>query len=137
MEQGVDFKESHSPTGSHSSLHMMVALSAALRMGLLAFNVDNTFQCALKEDTKDSPPLYLTMPPLYIAWFCKYFPNVKVYGNGPFILQCLIQMQGMKDTGRNFYQLIKAIFTDIGLHPTSVDGGFCAFAYKDKHLVFV
>ena len=137
MEQGVDFKESHSPTGSHSSLRMMVALSAALCMRLSAFNVDNAFQCALKEDTKDSPPLYLTMPPLYIAWFCKYFPHVKVHGNGPFILQCLIQMQGMKDTGRKFYQLIKVIFTDIGLHPTSVDGGFCAFAYKDKHLVFV
>ena len=67
MEQGVDYKDSHSPTGSHLSLRMMVALSAALRMKISALDVDNAFQCALKEDTKYSPPLYLTMPPLYLA----------------------------------------------------------------------
>ena len=69
MEQGVDYKESHSPTGSHSSLQMMVALSAALHMKMSALYVDNVFQCWLKEDKKDSPPLYITMPPLYLAWF--------------------------------------------------------------------
>ena len=90
-------------------------------MRLSALDVDNSFQCALKEYTKDSPPLYLTMPPLYISWFRKYFPHVKVHGNGPYVLQCLKQIQGKKDTGRNFYQLIKAIFADIGVHSTSVD----------------
>ena len=99
MEQGVDYKELHSPTGSHSSLKMMVALSVALRMKLSALNVDNAFQCALKEDTKDSPPLYLNMLPLYISWFRKYLHNVKIQGNVPYVLQGLKQMQGMKDTG--------------------------------------
>jgi hypothetical protein len=77
------------------------------------------------------------MPPLYLAWFKKYFPRVKIQGNGPYVLQCLKQVQEMKDTGRKFYQLIKAIFAEIGVHPTSVDGGFYAFAYKQKYLVFV
>lgn len=137
MEQGVDCKESHSPTGSHSSLRMMIALSAALCMKISDLDVDNTFQYALKEDTKYSPSLYLTMPPLYLAWLRTYFPKVKVQGNGPYVLQCLKQMQGVKDTSRNFYQLIKVIFAKIDLHQTSVDGGFYAFAFRQKYIVFV
>ena len=43
----------------------------------------------------------------------------------------------MKDTGRKFYQLIKEIFAKIGVHPTSVDGGCYAFAFKQKYLAFV
>ena len=43
----------------------------------------------------------------------------------------------MKETGRKLYQCIKAIFAEIGLHPTPVDGGFYAFAFKQKYLVFV
>ena len=53
------------------------------------------------------------------------------------MLQCLKQMQGMKDTIRKLYQIIKAIFADIGVYPTSVGGDFYAFAYKETYLVFV
>ena len=71
---------------------MMVALSAALCMNMSDLDVDNAFQCALKEDTAVSPPLYLTIPPLYLAWFRNYFFTVKVQGNGQYVLQCLNQM---------------------------------------------
>ena len=43
----------------------------------------------------------------------------------------------MKDTGRRFYQLIKAIFGTAGIHPISVDGGFYAVVYLGEHLVFI
>ena len=71
---------------------MMVALSAALCMKMSALDVENAFQCALKEDTKDYPPIYLTMPPFYLDLFHKYLPTVKVKGNGTYVFQCLKQM---------------------------------------------
>ena len=46
-------------------------------------------------------------------------------------------MQGIKDSGRKFYKLIKSIFGKIGVHSTSVDGSFYAFVYKEKRLVFL
>ena len=46
-------------------------------------------------------------------------------------------MQGTKPAGREVYKLIKAIFAKIGIHPTSIDAGFFAFTYKEKHPVFI
>ena len=114
----------------------MVALSETLGMKIETIGVNNAFQCVVKQDTKDSPPLYLTMPPLYIAWFCKYFPYVQVKGNGSYVFQFHKQIQGMKETVRELYQLIKAIFEDIGVNPNSDNGNLYAFAYKDKYLFF-
>jgi hypothetical protein len=116
---------------------MMIAVSATLRMPVSSFVVDNAFQCTPQEVNDKNPPLFITMPPLYIPWYCKHFPNNHLKGQGPWVLQCLKQMQGIKDTGRKFYMLMKSIFANIGVHPTSVDGGFYAFVYKEQHLVFL
>ena len=137
MIKGKDYKESHAPTGSHTSIRIMCALAAALNLDLYGLNVDNAFQCTPKEDTPDNRPLYITMPPLYFSWFKKYFPHIKLEGIAPFVLQCLTQIQGTRPAGRGFYQLMKALFGDIGIRPTSVDGGFYAYVFEEKHLILV
>ena len=76
--QGRYFDKLHSHVGSYRSLRMMIALEAACIMILYGIDVDNAFQCTPKLDNADNPPVYLSMPPLYIAWFRKYFPTVQL-----------------------------------------------------------
>ena len=45
-------------------------------------------------------------------------------------------MQGIKDSGQKFY-ILMIFFSKIETHPTSVDGGFYAFFYKENHLVYL
>ena len=78
----------------------MLALAAAFWMAIYALDVGNAFQCTPKEDTDNNPPLLLNMPPLYMAWFHKYFPNIKLEGTGPYVLQLLKMIQGTKPAGK-------------------------------------
>ena len=78
---------------------MICALSAALRLRIYEVGVNNSFQCTTKENSPENPPIYITIPPLNMPWFKKYFPNVKLNGVGPYVLQCLKLMQGTKPAG--------------------------------------
>ena len=66
MVQGREFSESHSPTASHDSIRILVALAAALNMTLYGIDIENAFQNKPKEDSEDQPPMYVNMPPLYM-----------------------------------------------------------------------
>ena len=118
-------------------LCMMIALAAAFNMTLYRINVDNAFQCTPKLDNASNPPIYPSMPPLYMAWFQTYFPTVVIHGEPPYVLQNLKTMQGTKQAGRAFYKLIKILLAKKGVHPTSIDPGFFVFVYKTEWLVFI
>ena len=89
MTKGKDFNESHSPVGLYSSVRIMLALAVAFNLTLYGIDVDNLFQCTTNIDDDKNPPLYVTMPLLYMAWFRKYFHHVKIPGCPPYVLQCL------------------------------------------------
>ena len=137
QEKGVDFDESYSPTGQYVSICICIALAAALDLRIYALDVDNAFQCTPKVDNHDDPPTFITMPPLYLQWFQDIFPQVKIKGTGPFVLQMLNFMQGNRKTGRAFHILIKAILANIGLSPTSVDKAVFVWIFKEQYIVIL
>ena len=136
MIKGGDFLESHSPVGSYSSLRMMLALAAAFNLRLYRLDVENTFQCTPRHYDSANPPVFITMPPLYMAWFRKYFPHIKLEGSPPYVLQSFTEMQGLKPAGRGFYRLLVALLCEQDIHPTSIDAGFFVYVTK-KYMLFM
>ena len=48
-----------------------------------------------------------------------------------------MNMQGIKEASRDFYELIKSVFATIGLFPTSIDNGFFVGLYQQKSIVLL
>ena len=80
----------------------MLAISAKCRLSLSVHDIGNAFQGTPREDTKDSPPIYITMPPYYMRWFKKRFPKVKIDDDEQYVLQMFSNMQGTKNASRDF-----------------------------------
>ena len=74
-------------------------------------------------DTKEFPPLFLTMPPYYIEWFQLEFPHVKIEGPPPYVVQVFNYMQGTKNAGNRYFAVLSGLFEKLNLRPTSVDRG--------------
>ena len=106
-----------------------LALLAGLGLTIYELNVDNAFKCTLKIDSSSNPPVLITIPPLYMHWFNKYFPIVKIPCSGPYVLQYMKFIWGPQPAGWAFYHLIKAILGDAGIKPTSINAGFYVFVY--------
>ena len=89
-------------------------------------DVHNTFQYTPLAENKTSPPIYVTMPPLYTKWFQKIHPNYKLDPKEKYVLQMFMNMQGNKQASRGFYKLLSKLLATIGTFPLSVDGAIFA-----------
>ena len=135
MIQGIHFLFSHCAVSGNSSLLIMLAICAKCMLTLSVHDIGNAFQGTPREETKETPPIYITMPPYYMQWFKKSFPKVKIDDNEKYVLQMFSNMQGTKNASRDFNILITKIFATIQLYPTSVDSGIYVMCRKDKLLI--
>jgi len=129
--KGIHFDESHSPTPSTWTILTCVAIAASFGLTAYTIDVDNAFQNTPRYPTKDTKPVFLTCPPLYLHWFQQRFPNYRFQKNTKYVLQCFMNMQGMKTAGRDFHELLSAVLKQLHIHPTSVDKGIFVFMYKN------
>ena len=149
MIQGLHFDFSASPTVSYPALRTLIALAAALGLILASTDVTNCFQNTLIPPNKR---IWITLPPRYMKWFKKTYPDVEVEEStsNSYLLQTMTGMQGEKDVGRGWYIQMKdtlvngfgmivcpaepALFVkhypggDIFLLCTSTDDFLCAFS---------
>ena len=75
--KGLHFDESHSPVPSTWTILTTICVAAALKLTGYIIDIDNAFQNTPRYPTKDTKPLYITFPPLYLPWFKQRFPNCK------------------------------------------------------------
>ena len=94
-------------------------------------DIDNAFQNTPRYPHEQSP-IYVTIPPLYIPWFRQRFPHCNLKPSRRYVLQCFMNMQGMKSANRDFHKLLKAVLAEMHIYPTSVDNGLFAFYHKDS-----
>ena len=135
MVQGIHFMFSHCSVSGNSSLLILLAISAKCRLVLTIHDIGNAFQGTPREESKESPPIYITMPPYYMQWFKKSFPKVKIDDKETYVLQMFSNMQGTKNASRDFNILITKIFATINLFPTSVDSGMYVMSKNNKILI--
>ena len=57
-------------------------------------DVHNAFQCTPLAESEKSPPIYATLPPLYLRWFLKSYPNFQLDEKEKYVLQMFMNMQG-------------------------------------------
>ena len=115
MVQGIHFLFSHCSVSGNSSLLILIAISAKCHLILTVHDIGNAFQGTPREESKDSPPIYITTPPYYMKWFRKSFPKVEIDEKETYVLQMFSNMQGTKNASRDFNVLITKIFATIEL----------------------
>ena len=136
MIQGIHFLFSHCAVSGNSSLLILLAVSAKCYLKLTVHDIGNAFQGTPRDETKETPPIYITMPPYYLQWFKKSFPKVKLDDKEKYVLQMFANMQGTKNASRDFNVLITKMFAAINLFPTSVDSGIYVMS-KNKNLLIL
>jgi len=130
--KGLHFNESHSPTPAIWTILTCTCVAAALSLTAYTIDIDNAFQNTPRYPTKDTKPIFITCPPLYLPWFKSRFPHFNFKSNTKYILQCFMNMQGLRTAGRDFHKLLKAVLAELNIYPTSVDNGIFVFVYKNS-----
>jgi len=130
--KGLHFDESHSPTPAIWAILTCTCVAAALSLRAYTIDIDNAFQNTPRYPSKDIQPIFITCPPLYMSWFKSRFPNYQFAPKTKYIIQCFMNMQGLRTAGRDFHTLLRAILAEIDIHPTSVDNGIFILLYKQS-----
>ena len=135
MIQGLHFDQSYCPTSGYSSLRIILCLSSVFGLVLYMLDVHNAFQCRPLPENEKSPPIYVTMPPLYLKWFQKSHPKYELDPKEKYVLQMFMNMQGNKQASRGFYKLLTKMFATIGLFPLSVDSAIFAMSRRSNIII--
>ena len=112
MTEGIDFSESYAPTSDADSFRLIIALASSKGYWLIFYDVSNAFQTNVIDDP--SKRHYLRLPPLYQQWFKQRWPTHPLHSTchdwKQLVLQTLRNLQGTKDAGHEWYQLLSKIF---------------------------
>ena len=135
MKQGLHFDQSYCPTSGYSSLRIILCVASVFGLQIYMLDVHNAFQCTPLAENEKSPPIYVTMPPLYIKWFMKSHPNFQLDQNEKYVLQMFMNMQGNKQASRGLYKLLTKMFATIGLFPLSVDSAIFAMSRRSNIII--
>ena len=128
MEKGKDFDFSYSPTVSAPALRMMIANAASNNRILGVLDVVNCFQ---NTATPIESRVFVTIPPYYIEWYNSRFPEAPLEDDGSgYVLQTINGMQGGKETGRNWYLVLREIMIKFGFKPCPSEPAL--FVYKSS-----
>ena len=129
--QGIHFEHSHSPTPAAWVILVCIAIAAAHGLTIYTIDIDNAFQNTPRYSDQHKP-IYVTLPPLYLQWMKSRFPAHTLKQGKRYVLQCYMNMQGMKSANRDFHTLLKSILSEENIHPTSVDNGLFVFYHQNS-----
>ena len=95
------------------------------------YDVSNTFQTNVIDDP--SKRHFLRLPPLYQQWFKQRCPIHLLHSScddwKQLVMQTLRNLQGTKDAGHEWYQLLSKIFHNLGMTPNTMCKG--VFVWKN------
>ena len=102
-------------------------------MIVVSIDVSNAFQTNAISDPNKR--VYITFPTMYLKWFRERFPNhpLEKYKNiKELVMQSLRNIQGTKDVGFEWYQLLEKIFTDLGWKPNTTCKDVCVYLKNNQ-----
>ena len=114
MVQGKDYFISYAPTVDSDSFRLMIAIAAGDKMIIVFIDASNAFQTNVISDPNER--VFLSLPTMYLDWFRARFPNyplTKCKDSKELVMQSLRNIQGTKDEGFEWYQLLAKIFRDL------------------------
>ena len=129
--------QKHAGVSSNESVRITCALAAGLRLTLCTMDVSNAFQNTPRYLTGDTQPVFINSPPLYLQWFRRRFPHVKIHGPPPYVHEIFMNMQGMVTASRDFNKLLSSLMKQDDIHATSVDNGFYILIHKKTQILFL
>jgi hypothetical protein len=119
MVEGAHYEQSFAPVAMIDSIRVMLSLGASQGKQSYILDIHNEFQNTIEFDP--SKRTHATISPfsveyLRLRWSQHHdLAAVKKYPTG-FVVHNLCSMQGQKDAGHKFYQLISRYLRHIGLH---------------------
>ncbi len=101
-------------------------------MTLRVLDISNAFQNSVIFDPEER--VYLSLPPFYLDWFHRQWPDYKLPSLDPskLALQCLKSIQGTCDAGHRWYHLLYGHFRDLGMLCSSIDHGIFLWQWNDE-----
>ena len=95
-------------------------------------DISNAFQSNIIDDFDKRR--YVTLPPYYLTWFATRWPNHPILQHSAkdLVLQTLTKVQGEKDSGHDFFDLLIAILTskEMGMKPLTTNRAIFSWTYK-------
>ena len=136
MEEGIDFYCSYAPVCDADSFRLVIAVAAEEGMVGYFLDISNAFQTNVIFDPNER--FYIRIPPLYMDWFRHKWPEHPIlkYNQRDLCIQSLRGLQGTKHAGYEWYQLLSAIFKDLGMIPNTICKGVFMWN-SDNHKAMV
>ena len=137
MVVGIDFDLSYAPVIEGDALLLMIAMAASRNLTLYFLDISNAFQTNVIHDPNKRH--YLHLPSMYMQWFRARFPNhpLSRQHQDPavkYVMQTLRGIQGTKDAGHEWYQLLYKIFTKVLNMVVSIaNKGLFYWEYEDHY----
>jgi hypothetical protein len=109
MKQGIHYEESYATVASIDSIQILLCMAAAQGKQVFVLDVRNAFQNTIQFDA--SKRTYNMLPPFFSEYILLHWPDhpeLEALTADPkqYAIQNFRLMQGEKDTGRKWYQLI-------------------------------
>ena len=115
MIMGLDYDISYAPVIEGDALLLMMAIATSRGLTFYFLDISNAFQSNVIHDPTKRH--YMHLPTLYMQWFRLRFPNHPLckidMSSIKYIFQTLRGIQGTKDAGYEWYQLLASIFTKV------------------------
>lgn len=130
QKEGIDFTESYSPVASHMSIRIVICYASANRWTGYVINISNAFQTNFISNVNHRH--YMGLPYLFLLWYTNKWPNDPICKEDPsdLVLQTQKTIQGTKDAGKLWYDLIRLVFEDLGMIRSTCDHGIFTWNYK-------
>ena len=130
MVEGVDFDLSFCHVADTYSTLLIFNIAAMLGLRLYFYDISNAFQSTVKPSAERH---HINLPPLYLDWYNARWPKhkINIAQAKEYCIQCLRCMQGEKDAGHKFNQLLIKIFASIHIKPILMCKGIFVLYKED------
>jgi hypothetical protein len=131
QKEFVDFQDSYSPVASIDSIRILLNIAASSRLIVSILDISNAFQNSYIFDASER--VYLSLPPLYLDWFQKQWPDFKLPSTNAkdLVLQCLKSIQGTRDAGLRWYRLLAGRLFELKFVRSSADHGVFVLSFNN------
>jgi hypothetical protein len=133
MKQGIHFEEYVAPVAMIDIIHILLCMAAAQGKQVYVLDVHNAFQTTVQCDAYKRTCNML--PPFFAECIRLHWPDhpdlpaISAYPK-LYAIPNFRSMQGQKDSGRQWYRLLKGSLENIGLHRSVAD--HVVFTWKES-----
>jgi hypothetical protein len=121
---------------------MLLNLAASEKLLISILDISNAFQNSIIFDASER--VYISLPPLYLDWFRQQWPDYDLPSLKikELVLQCIKCIQGTRDAGQRWYELLAAppndsLLCDHGIFIWKLPHETCYLALETDDLLFL